>query len=44
MSRPRRDGTAEWERKNGNLTPDELAEGLARARSNLRRTPAAKIA
>ena len=39
-----RQGIAEWERKNGNLTPDELAEGLARARSILRRTPAAKRA
>ena len=39
-----RQGIAEWERKNENLTPDELAEGLARARSILRRTPAAKSA
>ena len=35
-----RHGIAEWERKNGNLTPDELA----RARSILRRTPAAQSA
>lgn len=39
-----RHGIAEWERKNGNLTPDELAEGLARARAMLRRTPTAKSA
>ncbi len=39
-----RHGIAEWERKHGNLTPDELAEGLARARSILRRTPTAKSA
>ena len=39
-----RHGIAEWERKHGNLTPDELADGLARARSILRRTPAAKSA
>ena len=39
-----RQGIAAWERNNGNLTPDELAEGLARARSLLRRTPTAKSA
>ena len=39
-----RQGIAEWERKHGNLTADELAEGLARARSILRRTPTAKSA
>ena len=39
-----RHGIAEWERKHGNLTPDELAEGLARARSILRRAPTAKSA
>ncbi len=31
-----RRGIAEWERKNGPLTADELADGLARARSLLR--------
>ena len=30
--------------QHGNLTPDELAEGIARARSILRRTPTAKSA
>ncbi len=33
-----RRGIAEWERKNGTLTADELAEGLARARAILRRS------
>lgn len=33
-----RRGIAEWERKNGNLTADELADGLARARAVLRRS------
>ena len=28
----------EWERVNGPLTPEERAEGLARARASLRRT------
>ena len=32
-----RRGIAEWERQHGPLTPDELAEGLARARALLRR-------
>ena len=32
-----RRGIAEWERQHGALTPDELAEGLARARALLRR-------
>ncbi|MGK2958814.1 MAG: ribbon-helix-helix protein, CopG family [Acidimicrobiales bacterium] len=32
-----RRGIAEWELKNGNLTTDELADGLARARAILRR-------
>lgn len=32
-----RRGIAEWERRNGPLTPGELAEGLARARAVLRR-------
>ena len=31
-----RAGIAEWERKNGTLIADELAEGLARARTILR--------
>ncbi len=39
-----RHGIADWERKHGNLTADEIAEGLARARSILRRTPATKSA
>ena len=39
-----RQGIAEWERKYGNLTPDELADGLARARAMLRRQPARKSA
>jgi hypothetical protein len=34
-----RQGIAEWERQHGPLTADELAEGLARARSLLRRSP-----
>ena len=29
-----RQGIAEWERTHGNLTPEELAQGLARARSH----------
>jgi hypothetical protein len=29
---------AEWERENGALTPEERAEGLARARASLGRT------
>ena len=33
-----RRGIAQWERKNGTLTTDELAEGLARARAILRRS------
>jgi len=33
-----RRGIAEWERTNGALTADELADGLARARALLRRT------
>lgn len=32
-----RQGVAAWERQHGVLTPDELAEGLARARALLRR-------
>lgn len=35
-----RDAIAEWERDHGPLTSDELAEGLARARSLLGRTKA----
>lgn len=34
-----RRGIAEWERQHGPLTADELAQGLARARSLLRRSP-----
>jgi len=34
-----RRGIAEWERQHGPLTADELAEGLARTRSLLRRSP-----
>jgi hypothetical protein len=39
-----RQGVAEWERKHGALTPDEIADGLARARSMLRRQPSRKTA
>jgi hypothetical protein len=35
-----RQGVAEWEREHGPLTSDELADGLARARSLLGRTEA----
>lgn len=35
-----RQGIAEWEREHGPLTSDELAEGLARARTLLGRTKA----
>ena len=34
-----RQAIAEWERENGPLTEAELADGLARARSSLGRTP-----
>ncbi len=37
-------GVAEWERQHGALTPDEIAEGLARARAMLRRQPSRKSA
>ena len=37
-----RAGIAEWERKNGTLTADELAEGLARACAILRSTTPAR--
>ena len=38
-----RHGIAGWERKNGALTVDELADGLGRARAMLRRsTPSRK--
>ena len=37
-------GVAEWERQHGPLTPDELADGLARARAMLRRQPSRKSA
>jgi hypothetical protein len=37
-------GIAEWERQHGPLTPDELAEGLARARAILRRGPTRRSA
>lgn len=39
-----RKGVAEWERQHGPLTPDELADGLARARAMLRRQPSRKSA
>ena len=39
-----RKGIAEWERQHGALTPDELADGLARARAMLRRQPSRKSA
>jgi predicted transcriptional regulator len=35
-----RQALAEWEQENGPLTESELAEGRARARSSLGRTPA----
>ncbi len=38
------DGVAEWERQHGALTPDELVDGLARARAMLRRQLARKSA
>jgi hypothetical protein len=34
-----RRGIAEWERENGPLTPQEIADGLARARALLGRRP-----
>lgn len=37
-----RKGLAEWERQHGALTPDEIADGLARARAMLRQRPARK--
>ena len=37
-------GVTEWERQHGPLTPDELADGLARARAMLRRQPSRKSA
>ena len=39
-----RKGVAEWERQHGALTPDELTDGLARARAMLRWQPARKSA
>ena len=39
-----RQGVAEWERQHGALSPDEIADGLARARAMLRRQPARKSA
>ena len=39
-----RRGIADWERQHGALTPDELADGLARARAMLRRQPSRKSA
>jgi hypothetical protein len=39
-----RQGVAEWERQHGTLTPDEIADGLARARAMLRRQPSCKSA
>jgi hypothetical protein len=37
-----RRGIAEWERDHGPLTPEELADGLARARAILGGRPASK--
>lgn len=37
-----RQGIEEWERENGPLTPEELAEGRARARASLGRRGAVK--
>ncbi|MBI5087365.1 MAG: hypothetical protein HZB15_00415 [Actinobacteria bacterium] len=39
-----RQGVAEWERQHGALTPDEIADGLARARAMLRRQASRKSA
>lgn len=39
-----RQGVAEWERQHGALTPEEIADGLARARSMLRRQPSRRSA
>lgn len=39
-----RHGIAEWEREHGPLTSEELADGLARARSLLARTEAKRPA
>lgn len=39
-----RRGVAEWERQHGALTTEELADGLARARSALRRQPSRRSA
>ena len=39
-----RQGVAEWERQHGALTPEELADGLARARAVLRRQSSRKSA
>jgi hypothetical protein len=39
-----RRGIADWERQHGALTPDEIADGLARARAMLRRQPSRKSA
>ena len=39
-----RQGVAEWERQHARLTPDEIADGLARARAMLRRQPSRKSA
>ena len=39
-----RQGIAEWERSHGNLTSDELADGLARARAMLRQQPSRRSA
>lgn len=39
-----RRGIAEWERQHGPLTPEELADGLTRARALLRRSPTRKSA
>jgi hypothetical protein len=37
-----RRGILEWERQHDTLTPDEIADGLARARAMLRRQPSRK--
>jgi hypothetical protein len=39
-----RRGIAEWERQQGALTPEEIADGLARARAMLRHQPSRKSA
>ena len=39
-----RQGVAEWERQHGALTPEDLADGLTRAKAMLRRQPSRQSA